>query len=316
VSRRLSASQSRDWVRVEEWKLRGVNSGPKMINLFCVLLYLVAPVHQALPAADATAVDWAFTRMYNCDFAGAHVILQEQIRKHPDDPLPYSVRAAAFLYSEFQRLRILETDFFANNDKITDRKRLRPDPMVKEELFKLTGEARRRAASRLSMNPGDRKAMFAMCVASGVETDYSSLVEKKYMRSYSLAKETQQYARRLLAMTPPFYDAYLTLGSAEYVVGNLNFFYRLFIRFDQIEGNKQKAIEELRTVIDRGQYFPPFAKILLSVIYLRENRPEQALTLLREMERDFPENPLFHQEILRITSRTGRGQQDPGESTR
>ncbi len=279
-----------------------------MFNLLCALLCLAVPAHQEKTAPSGTAIDWAFARMYNCDFEGAHAILEAQIRQHPDESLLYAVRAAALLYSEFQRMKILEADFFANNDKITDRKKLRPDPLVRVELFKMTGEARKRAGARLALAPEDRDAMFAMCMAAGVETDYTSLVEKKYIRSYSLSKETQLYARKLLALHPPCYDAYLTLGSAEYVVGNLNFFFRLFIRFDQIEGNKQKAIEELKSVIANGRYFPPFAKILLSVIYLRENQPQKALVLLKEMERDFPENPLFRQEILHITEKTGRGQ--------
>ncbi len=286
-----------------------------MLNVIYALLCLAVPAGQAKVDPTPSAIDWAFSRMYNCDFAGAHSILEEQISKHPDDPLLYSVRAAAFLYSEFQRLKILEADFFANDDRITDRKKLHPDPLIRAELFKMTGEARKRAGARLAISPDDRDAMFAMCMASGVETDYTSLVEKKYIRSYSLSKETQRYARQLLALNPPFYDAYLTLGSAEYVVGNLNFFFRLFIRFDQIEGNKQKAIEELKSVVDKGRYFPPFAKILLSVIYLREDQPQKALVLLREMERDFPENPLFRQEILHITGKTGRGQ-SPASSPR
>jgi tetratricopeptide (TPR) repeat protein len=115
-----------------------------------------------------------------------------------------------------------------------------------------------------------------------------------------LSKEAQQYARKLLAMNPPFFDAYMTLGSVEYIVSSLNFFFRLFVRFDQIEGSKQKAIENLNKVIAYGRFYPPFAKILLSVIYLRENQQQQALKLLQEMERDYPENPLFKNEVKRV----------------
>lgn len=283
----------------------------RTFNLICALLCLAVLPDQGATASAATAIDWAFTRMYNCDFAGAHAILQEQIQKHPDDPLLYSVRAAAFLYSEFQRLNILEADFFANDDKVTDRRRLKPDPSIHAELFRMTAEARRKAEARLAVSPNDRDAMFAMCMASGVETDYISLVEKRYIRGYSLSKETQQYARRLLTLNPPCYDAYLTLGSAEYIVGNLNFFFRLFVRFDQIEGSKQKAIEELTRVVERGRYFPTYAKILLSVIYVRENQPQKALVLLREMEHDYPENPLFRLEIQHITEKARRGQPPP-----
>jgi hypothetical protein len=44
------------------------------------------------------------------------------------------------------------------------------------------------------------------------------------------------------------------------------------------------------------------------VIYLRENQPQKALVLLREMERDYPENPLFRVEVNRISSRIELGQ--------
>lgn len=284
------------------------------MNLMCVLMWLVAAAGQAKAVQQPTAIDRAFNRMYNCDFAGAHAILDEQIRIHPEDPLLYSVQAAAYLYSEFQRLKILETDFFADDNKITGKRILKPDPWSRAKLFQKTGEARKRAAEKLASDPKDRNAMFALCMASGVETDYTSLVEKKYIRSYSLSKESQLYARKLLSMNPPFYDAYLTLGSVEYVVGNLNFFFKLFIRFDQIEGSKQKAVEELKRVIENGRYYPPFAKILLSVIYLRENQPQQALALLKEMQRDFPENPLIKDEVSRISGRLSRGKQ--GDASR
>jgi tetratricopeptide (TPR) repeat protein len=282
------------------------------MNLVCVVIWLVAAAGQIKAAPQPTAIDRAFNRLYNCDFAGSHAILDEQIRIHPDDPLLYSVRAATYLYSEFHRLKILETDFFADDDRITDRKKLKPDPGIRAQLFQVTGEARKRAAARLAIDPKDRNAMFALCMASGVETDYTSLVEKKYILSYSLSKESQLYAHKLLSMDPPFYDAYLTLGSVEYVVGNLNFFFKLFIRFDQIEGSKQKAVEELKRVIDSGRYYPPFAKILLSVIYLRENQPQQALALLKQVQRDFPENPLIKEEVVHISEKLLRGQQAGG----
>jgi uncharacterized membrane protein affecting hemolysin expression len=143
--------------------------------------------------------------------------------------------------------------------------------------------------------------MMAMCMAAGVETDYTILVEKKYIRSFSMSKESQQYARVLLAMDPPVSDAHLTLGMVEYVVSNLNWFLRLFVHFHQIEGSKQKAIENLNEVIRGGQYYSPLAKILLSVIYLREKLPYKALTLMQEMERDYPENPLIRSEVKKIS---------------
>ena len=270
-----------------------------------------APLNSA-PTQDP--VDRALNQMYNADFSGAQVIITEEIRKHPDNPLFYALRAGALLFSEFDRMKILELDFFADDDSVTDRKRLKPDPAVRADFFQATGQARKLASARLASDPQDTNATFALLVAVGVETDYTILVDKKYIRSYSLSKESQKIALQLMAMNPPIYDAYLNSGMLEYVVGNLNFFFRLFVHIDQIKGNKQKAIDYLKLVIDHGRYYSPYAKMLLSVIYLRDKKPEQALALLKELERDFPENPLIRKEVIRITATID--QKKPDKSSR
>jgi hypothetical protein len=273
---------------------------------FCMTMLLAAVAGQARnappnPAATQDAADQALNRLFNADFAGAHSILKEEIRKHPEDPFPHSLRAATILFSEFDRMRILELDFFADDDSLTDRKLLKPDRKMREDFFQAIEHARNLASARLSINPQDVNASFAVFVAAGVEADYTLLIDKSYRRGYKLSKETQKYSRTLLAMNPPVYDAYLSPGMLEYGIGNLNWLFRLFVHFDQIEGNKQKAIEYLKLVIEHGRYYSPYAKILLSVINLRDKKPEQALVLLKELGRDFPENTLIRKEITRIS---------------
>jgi hypothetical protein len=251
--------------------------------------------------AKQKAIDLALNRMYNCDFAAAKDIITEQIRQHPEDSLLYAIQASVQLFFEFHRLKILELEFFSDDEQVTDRKRLKPDPEIRAEIFRLTGKARKFSEASLAGNPNEANAMFAMFLASGIETDYASLVEKKYIRSYKLMKESQKYAQKLIEMNPPVYDAYLSPAVLEYVVGKLNFFFRLFIHFDKIKGNKQTAVDHLKRVVEHGKYYAPYAKMLLSVIYLRENQQQSALVLLQELGRDFPENPLIRKEITRIS---------------
>ena len=275
------------------------------VTALVVLLALTSPLG-AEPVRVAAPADRAFERIYNFDFAGAHAILDAARADDPADPLPHAVRAAALLFSEFHRLRVLELDFFADDDTLTDRKRLKPDAAAKARLFAATATARRLSQARLRVDGNDRGALFALCMAAGLETEYSSLVEKSYLRSYSLSKETQKYARRLLAMNPPVHDAYLTVATTEYVVSNLNPFFRFFVNFENIEGSKTKAVENLQRVIQGGRFYPPFARILLAVVHLREKRPDQALSVLRELERDFPENPLIHREAALAAEKVAR----------
>jgi hypothetical protein len=283
------------------------------MNLFYAigLLFGAMAADQARVAATPGALDAAFNRIYNYDFSGANRILDAEIRAHPEDPLPCAIRAAALLFAEFERLKIMEMEFFENDDKVTDRKRLKPDPVIRTRLFAATAEARRLARARLAVDPKDSNALFAICTAFGAETDYTALVEKKYFRAYSLSKESQKYARKLLALDPPFYDAYVTMGTVEYVVGNLNFFFRLFIRFEQIEGKKQKAIEDLKKAAEAGRYYRPFAKTLLAAIYMRENQLKSALDLMVELEKEFPENALIKREMARAQEKLDRIQKPP-----
>jgi hypothetical protein len=283
-------------------------SSGDIMKLICMAILFAATAGQGdssplRPAAKQDTVDLALHRMFNADFTGANAIITDEIRNNPENPFFYSLRAAALLFSEFDRMQILELDFFADDESITDRKRLKPDKTTRADLFQAIGHAKTLAAARLEIDPKDVNANYALFVAAGVETDYTLLIEKSYRRGYLLSKETQKYANTLLAMNPPIYDAYLSSGMLEYGVGNLNWFFRLFIRFDKISGNKQKAIEYLKLVIDHGRYYSTYAKILLSVIYLRDKKPGQALDLLKELERDFPENRLIRKEVLRVSAK-------------
>jgi hypothetical protein len=263
-------------------------------------------VVEAVDPESATAIDRVFARFYNYDFAGAQAILDEHIRAHPEDPLAYSMRAAGLLFSEFDRQQILEMEFFADDEKVTNKHRIVSDPKVRARIFEATTEARKRAKERMVTQPRDRDALLALCMATGIETDYSILIEKRYFRSFSLSKESQGYARTLLSLNPPVYDAYLTLGSVEYTVGSMNWFFRLFVHFDQIEGSKKKGIENLEKVASGGRYYGPFAKILLAVIYLREKQPQKSLQYMQELAKEFPHNPLAHAQIAKITEKINR----------
>src|SRR5437764_13946455 len=102
-----------------------------MIKLLCILavplslsISLAAETCEENPAA---AIDCAFNRIYNFDFRGANGILDKLENKDPEFPVTYSVRAAALLFSELHRMRILETEFFRSDDKVITVK-LKADP--------------------------------------------------------------------------------------------------------------------------------------------------------------------------------------------
>src|SRR5450432_264509 len=269
-------------------------------------LVLAAVLCGTALADTVPAVDEALSRMYNFDFPASQEILTRYIASHPQDALPYAFRASGYLFYELDRLGILESQFFIDDNQIAEKKKkLEPDPANREKFLKALNDVDSRVTAELKADPNDRAALFAICVAQGVATDYMALVEKRQISSLTLAKRSNGYAQRLLKLDPNFYDAYLTAGLSEYMIGSLPFFVRWFVHFDNVNGNKEKAVQNLQTVARDGHYFRPFSKILLGIIALREKHPQEAQKLLADLSREYPENPLFRKELNKLNSKLG-----------
>jgi hypothetical protein len=263
-------------------------------------------ISAAAGAAEPNGIDQALHRMYNQDYLAAHEILDRYIATRPQDPLPYAFRASAYLFYELDRLGILESEFLTDDKQIAEKKKkLEPDPANREKFVRAVHDVETRADAALKVNPDDPQALFAMCIAQGVATDYMAFVEKKQFSSLSVAKRSNGYAQRLLKLDPKFYDAYLTAGISEYMIGSLPFFVKWFVHFDNVDGSKDRGVERLKLVAREGHYFKPFSKIMLSIIALREKRPNEAQQWLTELARDYPENRLFRKELTKVNAKLG-----------
>ncbi|MFN7646393.1 MAG: hypothetical protein ACK5UT_02575 [Acidobacteriota bacterium] len=256
----------------------------------------------ALPAltADPHLLDRAYQRMYNFDFPGAHALIDQHVNDQPHDPLGYSTRAAALVFQELDRLRILQADFFLDDDRIAEKKKLRPDPKTRDAFYWATRQAQERADSILLKKPNDTSALFANSLAWGLTTDYAAFVEKRQLTSLSYAKTSHSYAKRLITVDKSFGDAYLTTGLSEYILGSLPFFVKWFIKFDDTKGSKQVAIENLKFAARNGRVLGPVARILLAVAALRAKKKPEARDWLHGLVRDYPENPLLKHELERL----------------
>jgi hypothetical protein len=269
-------------------------------------LLFVLPLAAATPPSQ---IDEAFNRMYNFDFRGADAVLDRYIAAQPAQALPYAARSAGYLFSELDRLGILESEFFSDDRNIADKKKLKPDPVVRDRFWKAIGDAQQHGDAILRTHPDDRDALFAMCITQGVASDYVALVDKRQIASLKNVRRSTVYAQRLLQVDPHYYDAYLTTGVTEYIVGSLPFFIRWFVHIDNIEGSKTRGIGSLELVAQKGHLLKPFAKILLGIAHLREKRPRATEKLLEELSRDYPQNPLFRRELVKVKALpdSGRG---------
>lgn len=269
-----------------------------MRHLISVLIPVLCAATVGNPplAAQPTLLDQGYGQMYDLQFAAAHNTFHEWESLHPDDPMGPVSDAAAYLFSEFDRLHILQSEFFTHDQHfITDHK-LTPDPAVKRKF-----EAALHAAQGLSADtPGDPNSQFASILASGLDSDYLALIDKSYVASFQELKSGRQQAEKLLAADPRMYDAWLAVGVENYMLSIKAAPIRWFLRLSGAETDRAKGLQKLRLTAEKGHYLAPFARLLLGVAALRDNDTATAARLLSGLSRDYPHNPLYRQELARL----------------
>src|SRR6266516_1544885 len=112
-------------------------------------------VAEDLPPAPVSHLDHGFSGLYNLDFVGAQEDFTAWQKLHPDDPVGPVSEASGFLFAEFNRLGVLESQFYENDDAFADRPKLTPDPALHRRFQDAIGRAETLAHARLAKDPKD-----------------------------------------------------------------------------------------------------------------------------------------------------------------
>ena len=269
-----------------------------------VILLAVMSFSVLVPAADAippTALENGYSQMYNLNFNGAHHTFETWESEHPQDPLGPVSNAAAYLFSEFERLHVLESELFTDNERFEKREKLTADPKAQAAFENELHRADQIADQALAHSPDDTSALFAKVMVSGLRSDYIAMVQKRNLAALSSIKNARELAEKLLARDPSYYDAYLAVGIENYLLGINSAPVRWLLRLGGAQTDKDDGLAKLRLTATKGHYLAPYARMLLAVAALRDHNRDQARTLLAGLVEEFPQNRLYRRELDRIT---------------
>jgi hypothetical protein len=274
--------------------LRVVGAG-----VLCLAAFVIPSNAADVPAPRIT-LDQGFRLLYNLDFDQAHQLFLAWQRENPQDPVGPTAEAAGILFSEFHRLGVLESQFYADDKSFQDREKVTADPRVRDNFNAALARAQTAANARLAKSPQDRDGLFAMTLTSGLQADYAAMIEKRNLASLRYTREANDWAAKLLAVDPNRYDAYLATGFSKYIIGSMAAPVRWIMRVGGVSGDKKQGLAELQMTADHGQYLGPFARILLAIAYVRDKDTARARGVLATLRDEFPKNPLFAREIARL----------------
>jgi hypothetical protein len=245
-------------------------------------------------------LDVSFRQMYNLQFDNAHETLRAYEQSHPEDPMGPTARAAAYLFSEFERLGILQTELFVDDDLFNGRKKPDPDPMVGAAFKAAVDKSNERADTILAKSPDHREALLAKVLNLGLEADYLAMVEKRNMAAVSTSKKASELAEELLRASPDCYDAYLAIGIENYLLGLKPAPIRWFLHIYGAGTDKNEGVRKLQLTAEKGHYLLPYAQLMLAVAALRDGDRNRARMLLRNLAEEFPGNTLYRKELAKL----------------
>jgi hypothetical protein len=257
-----------------------------------LFLLTFVPASQA-DVSNPTEIERGFQSMYNLQFDQAHQDFAIWERLHPDDPLGPVSQAAGYLFAEFARLNILESELFTNDKTFESRSKLSPDPQVRAKFDSAINRSDQLAGVVLKQHPDDSNALFARILGMGLRSDYVALIDKEDFAALHYMKQGRILAQQLLKQRPDDYDALLAVGVENYLTGIKPAPVRWMLSLGGIDPNKEQGIRELRLTAAHGNLLKPFAKLLLAVAALRDKNNAEGCNLLNELATEYPRNPLY-----------------------
>jgi tetratricopeptide (TPR) repeat protein len=265
-----------------------------LISLLATSIFLSGAPLSGTPLNDA------YYDMYNLNFSAAHSLIQQWMTAHPDDPLGPASDAAAYIFTEFDRLGIFDIELFADDQRFTSRTRPTVDPLLQKGFNDRADQADRLADAALQRNPNDANAYYVKALTSGMRADWSSLIDRREYGAYKFSELASKYAKQALAINPTLYDANLAVGIENYMLSLKPAPIRWILGMTGAGTNKDEGVRLLKLTAEHGHYLAPFARLMLAVGELRDGRVQQGKAILIGLSKEFPENSLYQRQIARL----------------
>jgi tetratricopeptide (TPR) repeat protein len=233
--------------------------------------------------------------LYNIDYDKAQRDFNEIVKLYPNHPGGYQLLAARLwiktLY-ESRRLQVSlyssESFYVSGDDKV--------DPKIVTEFRNLTREARRLAEAKLKQEPKNIEALDFLANTEGLKASFEEAVERRHFAALRDGNDAVNHHREVLKLDPKYIDAQLTIGLYEYVVGSLPLPVKILAGATGYRGSKKRGLALLEQVAKEGRWAQDDAKSVLIILYAREKRFADVITLTRELSAKYPRNYLLRLE--------------------
>ena len=242
---------------------------------------------------------------YNLDYDQALAAFRGAIEANPTDPNAHRLAAATLWISTLFKQGAVTADDYLGQAR-SDVVRTPVAPETSAAFQSHIDSALALAEQRVRDRPNDADAHFQLGAAYGYLTTYKATVEGRVVGGFRTARRAYTENERALTLDPARRDAGLTVGIYRYAVSSLSAPLRLLAGIAGFGGGREKG---LRLIEDAAAYSSDTqtnARFTLIVIYNREQRYDDALRVIRDLQQSYPRNRLLWLEAGSTALRAGR----------
>jgi tetratricopeptide (TPR) repeat protein len=233
-----------------------------------------------------------FEALYNLDYEEARRNFKELARLFPDHPAGPQFLAAGLWAQTLNESRRLQSGLY-NSDSFYAKTEDAVDPRTVAQFREWTRAAKQLAEARLKRDRNDTEALYFLGATEGLKAAFATAVQRSFMGALRDGSNSVDRHREVIRLDPNFHDAELTIGLYDYVVGSLPLPVKLLASLTGARGSKKRGLQTLERVARAGRFAQDDARALLIVLYKREERFNDALTVARELSAKYPRSYLL-----------------------
>jgi tetratricopeptide (TPR) repeat protein len=269
-----------------------------------LLITLTASAPDVSPTSDALRAK-GLELGYNLDYPEALGAFRHAIAVDPSDATAHRLAAATiWMRMLFLQGAITVEDYLGQAKATVVRKA--PPPELVALFDRHIDTALALAEDRVRENPVDADAHFQLGAAAALRTTYIATINGKVLDSVGAGRRAYKAHKYTLTLDPQRKDAALIVGMYRYTVASLPLAMRLMARLAGFESGRQSGLRLVEEAAAYPSAAQTNARLTLALMYNREGRHDEALTIIRELQQRYPRNRLLWLEAGATALRAGR----------
>jgi hypothetical protein len=250
-----------------------------------------------------------FSDIFNLDYKNAECDFISLERDYPQHPAPPLYLASILWLQELVRRQDLTLNRFIYPGYFSRKSNESMPPQDRAAFLGDLQKCETLAGAILKRNNRDKDARYFLATAYSLRASFAITVDHNVRDSFSNARKAFSYSRELIEEDKSYYDAYLTVGLYEYIVGSIPWYFRWMAFVAGLHGSKDEGMNHLKIASAKGQYVRNEAQLIEMVLDARERRYPEALEIAEELSGRFRRNYLFALNTAQIMEWSGKWDQ-------